>query len=37
MSISFDKLSAKQLICECLDLSTSVLKDVANIYKASKN
>jgi|JI6StandDraft_1071083.scaffolds.fasta_scaffold644824_1 hypothetical protein len=37
MSISFDKLSAKQLICECLDISTMVLKDLANIYKHSQN
>lgn len=37
MSISFDKLSGKQLICECLDIATAVLKDLANIYKHSLN
>lgn len=37
MSISFDKLTAKQLICECLDVCTAVLKDLAGIYAQSSS
>lgn len=37
MSISFDKLSPKQLICECLDMATAVLKELIHLYHSSKN
>jgi hypothetical protein len=37
MSISFDKLSPKQLICECLDMATAVLKELISYYHSSKN